>query len=112
MRWYRQSPNLIALAELLGHASTKTTEIYLKHVKLDELAAVVNLDVTNGDDENNHIGVGATRAAGAAFGEFRHDGASRRIIKSINIARRFLLRARQVYCAQHWGFITRTCLFR
>ncbi len=42
MRWYRQSKNLIAVAELLGHASTKTTEIYVKHVKLDELAAVVN----------------------------------------------------------------------
>ncbi len=52
MRWYRQSKNLIAVAELLGHASTKTTEIYLKHVKLDELAAVVNLDVTKGDDDN------------------------------------------------------------
>jgi integrase len=51
MRWYRQSKNLIAVAELLGHASTKTTEIYLKHVKLDELAAVVNLDVTNGEDD-------------------------------------------------------------
>src|SRR5450759_753160 len=42
MRWYRQSKNLIAVAELLGHASTKTTEIYLKHIKLDELAAVLN----------------------------------------------------------------------
>jgi integrase len=51
MRWYRQSQNLIAVAELLGHASTKTTEIYLKHVKLDELAAVVNLDAKNGDND-------------------------------------------------------------
>jgi len=41
IRYLRNGGNVVALAEILGHASVTTTQRYLKHLELDELRATI-----------------------------------------------------------------------
>lgn len=41
IRYLRNGGNIVALAEILGHANVTTTQRYLKHLELDELRATV-----------------------------------------------------------------------
>jgi len=41
MRYLRNGGNIVALAEILGHASVTTTQRYLKHLDLEDLKATV-----------------------------------------------------------------------